>query len=63
MKNQNVKEPEAQTMLRTVGKNPDKAETEEDFDEEEVKYMQELRSWSGNLYILPFIISDNTIAS
>jgi len=43
MKNQTVKEPEAQTMLRTVGKNPDKAETEDDFDEEKAKDIQKLR--------------------
>jgi hypothetical protein len=45
-------------MSRTVGKNLDKAETEDDFDEEEAKDIQKLRSWSGNLYILTFNIVD-----
>ena len=58
MKNQTVKEPEEQTMLRTVGKNLDKAEAEDDFDEEEAKDIQKLRIWSGHLYILPFNIVD-----
>jgi hypothetical protein len=35
-----------------------KAETEDDFDEEEAKDIQKLRSWSGNLYILTFNIVD-----